>query len=215
MTGTRPRTSSRVSGRRGLSLVETLVALVITALLLVAVTVALNASFHAYATASESASTQSSTRLIMQRLTKLVRSGRLHDAYDPDNAGVTLGPQQQPPVQTVGIQMLSTKGQLLKVYWKFNAAHGNPDLGDLWYQVGTNDPEVLLEMARCQRNTGNQPYVFTLSSVESGGGLLLHRATIDIAANPGSDATLSLESARGASDEVRLIGSAMPRKNLK
>ena len=112
-------------------------------------------------------------------------------------------------------QMLSAKGQLLKAYWQFNAAHGNPDLGDLWYQVDANDPELLLEMARCQRNTGNQPYIFTLSSVESGGGLLLHRATVDIAANPGSDATLSLESARGASDEVRLIGSAMPRKNLQ
>ncbi len=199
----------------GLSIVELLLALAISALLLTAITAALNASFHAYATAAESASTQSASRLVMQRLLAMIRGGTLHDAYDPDNAGVTLGWPTDPPVQSVGVQLYDLDGQLIRVWWRVNTAYGDADLGDLHYSLNGSAPQPLLERVRVQRTSSSQPYIFTLASRSSDDGLLLKRATVDITVEPGADATLALESVRGTADEVRLVGSTMPRRNLE
>lgn len=211
MTG---RCKSTPRRSAGLSIVELLVSLVICALLLTAITVALNASFHAYATAAESASTQSSTRLVTQRLLSMIRSGDVHDAYDPDDATVTLALPSLPPVQSVGIQLITNDGELLRVWWKANAAYGDADLGDLMYSLDASAAQPLLEQVWAQRTASDDPYVFTLTSRSSDDGLLLSRATMDLAVEPGADATLALESARGASSTVRLVGSTMPRRHI-
>ena len=207
----------KIHSRRaaGLSLVELLVALSISVWLLTAVMVALDASFHAYATAAESASTQSSSRLVMQRVMTMIRSSTLHDAYDPGDASVTLGQPSAAPVQCVGIQMIDSQGQLVKLWWAANAAYGDADLGDIFYQAAANATQPILEGVRIQRTAANAPYLFTLTSRSSGGGLLLSRATMDLTVEPGADATLALESVRGTSPPVRLIASAMPRRNLE
>ena len=61
--------------RAGLSLVEVLVSLAITAALLTAVTLALDASFTAYASAAQSTSAQTGTRMVVHRVQRLIRSG--------------------------------------------------------------------------------------------------------------------------------------------
>ncbi|QNN22447.1 hypothetical protein HED60_09225 [Planctomycetales bacterium ZRK34] len=199
----------------GLSLVELLIALSISVWLLTAVMVALDASFHAYATAAESASTQSSSRLVMQRVMTMIRSSTLHDAYDPGDASVTLDQPANPPVQCVGIQMIDTQGQLIRLWWAANASYGDADLGDMYYKAGANATQPILESVRIQRTDANDPYLFTLASRSSDGGLLLSRATMDLTVEPGADATLALESAQGVSSAVRLVASAMPRRNLE
>ena len=199
----------------GLSIVELLVSLVISALLLTAVTVALNASFHAYATAAESASTQSACRLVMQRTMALIREGTLHDAYDPADATVTLGEPMAAPVQSVGLQMQTPEGEILRIWWQVNAAYNDPDLGDLMYTLDASAAQPLLEQVRAQKNAADEHYLFTLASKSSDDGLLLSRATLDLSVEPGADATLALESVRGASQAVRLVGSTMPRRNLR
>ena len=201
--------------QRGLSIVELLIALALSALLLTALAVALNASFHAYATAAESASTQSSSRMVMQRMLSMIRNGTLHDAYDPNDAGVSLAAPSAPPVKAVGIQMLSPHEELLQVWWQANSDYSDSSLGDLMYALDGQTPQPLLERVRASQTSGGDPYVFSLASRSSENGLLLNRATIDLEVEPGADATLALESARGASDAVRLVGSAMPRRNLQ
>ena len=198
----------------GLSIIELLIALSISAVVLVAVVAAIDVSFYAYASAAESASTQSASRLVMQRLITLIRTTTLHDAYDPNDPTVTLGNPAQPPVQSVGIEMVDPDGRLLKIWWALNADYGDADLGDLWYQQDASDPQPMLESVRIQRTAaGGLPYLFTLSSRSTDQGLVLSRATIDLTVEPGSDATLSLEAYQGAADPVRLVASTVPRKN--
>lgn len=62
----------------GLSIVELLISLAITAMLLTATMVAIDASFYAYASAAESASTQTTTRLAVHRLNALIRTSSAH-----------------------------------------------------------------------------------------------------------------------------------------
>jgi prepilin-type N-terminal cleavage/methylation domain-containing protein len=207
-----PRTT-RNPRRRGLSLIEMLVSLAISALLLTGVMVGLDASFYAYAAAAESASTQSSSRLVMQRLIQMIRTATLHDAYDPANVLLTLGQPAAGPVKSVGIQMVTAEGKLLKVWWAVNTAYNNPDVGDLNYSLDGSATTPLLEQVSCQRN-GPKPYIFTLASRSSDSGLLLSRATVDLTVNSGADATLTLESVHRSAPPIRLISSTMPRRNM-
>jgi prepilin-type N-terminal cleavage/methylation domain-containing protein len=213
---TRPPVASHraAAGARGLSIVELLIALAISSLVLAAVTAAIDASFYAYASASEAASTQSAARLVMQRMTIMVRTTTLHDAYDPDDPALTLASPSQPPVQAVGIQMVDPDGQLLRVWWAVNVDYDDDDLGDLWYQAGAAAAQPMLEMVRVQRTADGDPYLFTLASRSSSDGLLLRRATIDLTAEPGSDHTFALETYQSSAEPVRIIASTSPRRNI-
>lgn len=70
----RRHASRRPSRARGLSLVEMLISLAITAMLLTATMVAIDTSFKAYAAAAETASAQASTRMVVNRMLTLVRT---------------------------------------------------------------------------------------------------------------------------------------------
>ena len=204
----------RPRSRTGLSLVEVLLALVITSMLLTAVMVAIHASFRAYATAARSASTNSSTRLVVQRVLTMVRVGTLHDAYDPNDGGVTLGSPAAAPVQSVGIQMIDQGGGLVRLWWQVNGAYGDADLGDLWYQLDGNAAQPLLGSVQCLRTAGDDPYIFTLASRGTSEGLLLARATLDLTLLADGDATLALEEAAAATLPIRMVGSTMPRRTM-
>ena len=80
MSPTRTPTPRRIrlcrTARWGFNLVEMLIALVITAALLTATMVALDASFMAYQATTEEASTHTISRLIMNRMLTLIRTGQ-------------------------------------------------------------------------------------------------------------------------------------------
>lgn len=63
------------SARRAFSMVEALIALAITALLMTATLSALDASYKGFRHTSESASSNVITRIVMQRLTAMIRTG--------------------------------------------------------------------------------------------------------------------------------------------
>ena len=212
--GTQARGRCGHHRRAGLSIVELLIALSISALLLTATMVAINASFHAYASASRAGAANAATRLVIQRVLTMVRTGTLHDAYDPDDALVTLGTPAADPVQSVGIQMVTQDGRLVKLWWAANDAYDDADVGDLWYQENSEDPEPLLERVACQRTADDDPYLFTLASRQTSQGLLLARATVDLAVHAHEDRTMSLESAATEETIVRMVGSTMPRKTM-
>ncbi|MHC4994905.1 MAG: PilW family protein [Planctomycetota bacterium] len=200
--------------RSGMSVIELLIALSISAVLLTALAVATSSSFHAYATAAESASSQSVSRLVMQRMLQMIRGGRLHDAYDPGDPNLALNEPAQDPVNSVGLQMLDNNGTLLRIWWAVDAEYFDNDLGNLWYQEGNADPQPLIRRVRVQRDS-NEPYVFSLASRDSEEGLLLSRATIDLTVEPAVDRTLALERNRTNGIPIRLVASTMPRRNLE
>jgi hypothetical protein len=184
-------------------------------MLLTAAMVALNASFYAYASAAESASTQSASRLVMQRMTAMIRSANLHDAYDPGNASVTLAAPTASPVQSVGIQMTQPSGDVMKIWWQVNTAYGDTNLGDLMYKLNSGSSAPLLERVHCLRTTANKPYIFTLASQSSDTGLMLARATADITVDCGADTTLAIETVRGKTAPIRIVSSTIPRRNIQ
>ena len=189
------------SRSRGISLVETLISLAITALLLAATMVATDASFRAYADACEQASSQASTRMITNRLLMLVRTSTAHGPLQPDGTA-------NPPITLSGntissnyIEMIDPNGNDVKIEYRSATQ-------ELWMTMtpangGAATSQSLLG--------GVSAGAFTLIRKQDDTGLWeLDRGTMDITVTPGADATLSLEN--GHTSQIRIIASTMPRK---
>lgn len=185
---------------RGVSLVELLLALAITAILLVATMVAINASFIAYASAAEQASTQAAARMVVHRLLALVRTSTAHGPLEPN-------PSTDPPVTLTGdtinsfyIELIDPRGNLVRVEYR-------ADDQQLWLITtppgGQAQPQPLLG------GVTNAQF-FCLRRTDSQNLLVLERATIDLTIQPDVDTTLALED--GQTAPICVIASTMPRK---
>ena len=185
--------------RRGLSLVEMLVSLAITAMLLTATMVAIDASFHAYAVAAETASTQTSTRMVTNRMLALIRNSYAHEPIYPDAAaGVTLsGSTLTSPYITVvdldgNIITLTHDATNQRLMYTIEPAGG-----------GTITTQPILG--------GVTDAVFTLTRQRDNDDLwVISRGNVDFTVQPDDDASLDLES--GDIPAVRVIASTKPRK---
>ncbi|MEX2214689.1 MAG: prepilin-type N-terminal cleavage/methylation domain-containing protein [Phycisphaeraceae bacterium] len=186
--------------RRGLSMVELLIALAISAMLLTATMVALDASFKAYADSAEQASSQAATRMITHRLLAMIRTSTAHGPLEPDAAAV-------PPVTITGdtlssnyVELIDNKGYLIRVEY-------DADKQELWITstppVGTSLSEPLIGgVTACTFHNERR--------VNEEGLYVLARTTIDLTVQPGEDATLNLEN--GAATPIRVVASTMPRR---
>jgi len=185
---------------RGLSLMELLVSLAISALLLTATMTATVASFRAYGDAVEQAGTQVSVRMVTQRLLALIRTSSEHGPLLPDAAA-------DPPVTISGdtissnyLELIDTDGNFLRVEYR-------TDDHELWL---IRDPGLESESAQ-PIIAGVTNAVFQLKRRLNDEGLyVLERATVDLTVAPDEDATLALEN--GPAQAVRMITSTMPRK---
>lgn len=189
----------RAPRRRGLSLVEMLVALAISAMLLTATAVAIDTSFTAYAIAAESASTQTSTRMVVNRLLTLVRTSTAHDPMLADaGAGVTVsGDIVTSPFLTVQ----EADGDFVTISYddindQLNLTHEPASGGTITTQPilgGVTD--CTFQLARRRDNSGIW---------------VLERGSIDFTVSPDDDASLDIEVAN--IPEVRVIASTKPRR---
>ena len=194
-----------IARRRGFSLIEMMVALVITATLFAATMSALDASFKSYRVTSDSASTHVVTRIVMQRLTALIRTG---DTFWP----YPVNPRTQPIITSDRLSFVSyrdpaTGTERITTLFIQPAADENGPF-QLWYTVTTMvDGDWTSETTRPLLD-GVEQLTFTL---EYDVGPRLRRATIDLVVQPDDlqDAaiTAGLESPR-----VRLVASASPRR---
>ncbi|MBI1338431.1 MAG: hypothetical protein GC164_15925 [Phycisphaera sp.] len=194
--GQRPSLPSRRPAL-GLSLVETLIALAITAMLLTATMVAIDASFKAYASAAEQASSQSGLRMIANRLLTLVRTSTAHGPLQAET-NVTLDGNL---LTSYYIELLDPNNNVVKVEYKAEEKQ-------LWLTTtpaagGASNSQPLLDGVTDAK-------FFCLRRKNAQGLYVLERGTIDITVQPGADATLQIES--GSSPAIRLIASTMPRK---
>jgi len=199
---TYPRRPRRRRRSLGLSLVELLISLSITAMLLTAVMVALDASFQAYASAAESASTQTTTRLVVHRTLTLVRTSTAHGPLAPDGSTT-------PPVTLAGTSTISShymdlvdpKGDLIRLEYDATDETLYITVTPYGGSVATREP-LLGGVSACQ---------FTLTRrLDDDGVWVLERGSMDFTVEPDTDTSLAIEGDN--TPPVRVIASTMPRK---
>ncbi len=208
-TTRRARLSAR---RRGLSLIELLLSLAISAMLLTATMVAIDASFQSYAVAAESASAQSASRMITHRLLHLIRTSTAHGPLLPRAAQtIDIGGGQSIEVAAAtlngntitspDVELVDARGNLVRIV--HDAVRQQ-----LW--ILTTPPAGAMNA---------QPLVggvsaaqFVLVRRRNNDNLwVLDRGTIDYTIEPNIDQTLQLEGLSRA-QAVRVIASTMPRR---
>lgn len=198
----RPRSRFRSTRRAaGLSIVELLMALAITAMLLTATMAAVSASFRAYADASQQASAQAGSRLVMHRLIMLVRTSTAHGPLAADNTVSPAATVAGNVITSPYIELLDAQGNIVRMEHR-------PLVQQLWLirtpaGGGTATSQPVLG--------GVSAATFTLVRRRDDNGLwILQRGTVDLTIQPASDTTLALE--RGRPTPIRMVASTMPRK---
>jgi len=185
----------------GLSLVETLMAITITAMLLTATMVATHASFRAYADAAEQASAQASTRMVTNRLLSLIRNSTAHGPLLPDTSTT-------PPVTLDGQTITSHYLELLDPQGDFYRVEYKSATQELWITITPAATGVAKEYPLMGGVT--QAVFHAARRMDEDGLWVLERGTMDLTIEPGVDATLGLEA--GRSSPIRVIASTMPRR---
>jgi prepilin-type N-terminal cleavage/methylation domain-containing protein len=193
------------TSRRGFSLVEVLIALTITATLLTATMAALDASFKSYKANSESASTNVVARIVMQRLTAMVRTGESFGPY-PAN------PITTPTIQSNWIEFVSYRdpAQGIERITRLERRDGDDDTGpfELWYTISTFINGEFDNVQESPLLTGLNDVVFDM---EYDVGPRLRRVTIDLIIQPMNDGDAAIGVGRLETPTIRLVTSASPR----
>lgn len=197
----------RSAARRGFSMIELLIALLISSLLLTACLVALDSSFKSYQATTDSASTHVVSRLVMHRMLGMIRQGEEFGPYPLDVLTPTRVDSDY--VEFVSLDDPTTGArQVTKL-----AKAADPSLAgsfQLTYQRqdfsnGTMTGQVNYVLVRNLRDAK-----FTL---EYDIGPRLRRATIDLTIQPESGVINAAHIHGGMSGEVlRLIASTSPRR---
>lgn len=195
----------KIAHRRsvGLSLVELLIALAITAMLLTATMVAIDVSFQAYAVAAETASTQTATRMVVNRLLTLIRTSTAHGPLEEDladNPPVVLQPDGV-TLESYYIELLNPQGDLIRI--EYRAADQ-----ELWLIIDPVDGSPQEQQPIMGGVTDAKFY--TRRRLDKDGVWVLERGSIDMTVEADEDASLALEGAN--LPPIRVIASTTPRK---
>lgn len=201
-------TPRRVPSRRGFSLIEMLVALTITATLLTASLAALDASFKAYKHTTDAVSTHVVSRIVMGRLTAMIRTGDEFGPYPLD----VLNPAEN-PLDSTFIEFTAFDDQetgLKRVVRVERRDPLSPERGpyELWYLQQDFDSGVLTSSTESPLITNLQSINFRL---EYGIGPRLERATIDMIVEPDDEQGGRIHTDLD-SDKLRLVASVVPRR---
>lgn len=187
------------------SIVELLIALTITATLFAATLGALDTSFKSYKLTTESASTQVIARIVMQRLTAMIRTGEEFGPYP-------INPIAEPVINSDSIEFVSSRDEATNS-WEVTTISripGDADTGPwrLVYEIATFSNGSFVE------ETDPIPLLDGLTelqfSLEYEVGPRLRRATIDMVIRPddNDDNTVSV---RMDAPHIRMVASATPR----
>ena len=191
---------------RAFSLVEMLIALAISGALLAASLVALQTSFRAYQVTTDQASTHAVGRLVVHRMTAMIRSGQ---DFRPLPADV-----RDRFVSSDYIEFYHPDtGNLITINW-------DRLTGQLLYSIDNGTPVVLLEGVVARTEEDGTPILPFYLEWEP--GRRVYRITIDLMVIP--DDTISTPADGYVAQEqgsdvnvfkpIRLVGSAMPRSAM-
>lgn len=196
--------------RKGIGLVELLVAMAISAALLTSVAMAVNASFKAYAVNQSQGQLMQRARMAMNRMVTYIRATNEHRpdddaALDNFESGLitSAGSIRMMLDSTSGMIFRQTGNELQMVPFSVagnTLTEGNPRT--LLHGVGTSDFRITFEPQR------------SAVSVKTGSPTYdqLKRASIVLTVRPTSNTSVKGEEQQGQT--VTLSASIMPRKNI-
>lgn len=190
------------SARRGFSIIELLIALVITSTLLTATLAALDASFKSYKVTSESASTHVVSRIVMQRLMAMIRNGANFGPY-PAN------PIATPIIESDWIEFESFSDQAAGT--RRITTLERQQSGDTWtliYTVSEFSGGTLVSEDSRPLITGLTQLNFIM---EYDVGPVLKRVTVDMVVQP-NDLQDAAVTANLEAPTIRMVASASPRR---
>jgi prepilin-type N-terminal cleavage/methylation domain-containing protein len=191
--------------RRGFSLIEVLIALTITATLLTATMAALDASFKSYKANSESAATNVVARIVMQRLTGMIRTGESFGPY-PANPILT------PSIQSNWIEFVAFRDpvtgteRIIRLERRDGVGEDGPF--ELWYTVTTFVNGDFESEEEVPLLTGLNEVLFDM---EYDVGPRLRRVTIDLIIQPERGGDMAIGVGQLETPTIRLVASASPR----
>lgn len=184
--------------RRGVGLVELLIALMITSGLLTATALAIDAAYTGYKVNQEHSSLLNRSRMVMHRLTSMMR---VSDAHEPYSAGAVASFVAGGKPTDSGFKMLDAQGRVNEVY------HDTAAQTLLWTVDGQT--RVLLEGVSAfsvQFEPGQ-----TIDGKRQGVWDELYRATLTLSVRTTSTQAGATE--RTGRQTVSLSCSVMPRGN--
>ncbi len=194
----------RQSRDRGLSIVELLMALAISAMLLTATTLAIDASFKAYASAAQTASTQTSTRMVTHRLLAMLRNSSAHEpmtlAYAQSvDAAAT---QTNDIIEANFMELVDSESRRIRVRWDSATQQLWVDRLNLISGTVTDSQPIL-------DNVSNARFM-TNTRLDSDGVIVLERGSMDLTVQIQRDDTLTIES--DDLPPLRIVASTKPRR---
>jgi len=193
------------NARSAFSLVEVLIALTITATLLTATLAALDTSFKSYKHTTESASTHVVARIVVQRVTAMVRTGSDFGPY-PVNPIIT------PELESDWLEFVAFDDEaagvreVIRLERRVGTAETGPFV--LWY-VETrlvNDAVVSTEEFPLLENLTDLTFILEFEV-----GPRLRRATLDMTILPDDLQDLAVGSSMDT-PTIRMVASAAPRQ---
>lgn len=198
--------SRKIHARRGFSMVEVLISLLISATLLTATLSALDGSFKAYKVTTEGASTNVVARIVMQRLTAMIRTG---DSFGP----YPINPITTPTLESNWIEFVSYRDPSTNTERVTRLERRDGPVGEgpyeLWYIVTTYTNGSWIEENEAPLLVNLNDVVFMMSYDV---GPRLKRVTVDLIIQPDDLQDVAIGTKLEA-PVIRLVASASPRMN--
>ncbi len=194
------------ASRRGFSMVEVLISLAISATLLTATLGALDGSFKAYKVTTEGASTNVVARIVMQRLTAMIRTGESFGPYP-------VNPITNPEIESSWIEFVSYRDSISNTERVTRLERRDGPVGEgpyeLWYLVTTYTNGAFVNEDAAPLLTNLNDVIFTM---EYDVGPRLKRVTVDLIIQPDDLQDVAIGTHLEA-PVIRLVASASPRMN--
>ncbi len=178
--------------RRGFTVVELLVGLTITAVLLLGLFSAIQVSIDAYSRSSADGVNRLTSRLIVERIALLVRTGT---SFGPMPASATIN-----EVQSDYLEITTPTGQLVTITWDNASETIEMDVDGIQSTV----------LGGVSQSAGGVPITPFLLQFEN--GTTMQRVTINLAVVPDVEHKTILDDSED--ETVRLTASVMPRAQL-
>lgn len=199
--------NTRTANSRAFSIAEMLIALTITATLLTATLTALDTSYRSYKVTTESASTNVVSRLVMQRLMTMIRTGTEFGPYPTDVFDSTQNPRDCTEIEFKTRDDGAGNAQVVRIERR-DQADASRGPYELWYVQTDFVAGVAQTPVERAMITGVTEARFTL---EYDVGPRLRRATVDltIKANDFQDAAFHADL---EAPTIRLVSTVNPRR---
>lgn len=202
MTGSRSTTRR---GAGGFSIIEMLVALVITATLLTATLQAFDASWRGYKHTTESASTHVVSRIVIHRMLSMIRTGTQFGPFPADVLDNTQNPMTSTFMEFVAdADRVGGTGRITRIERRDVA--GEPGNFELWYVLIDSGSGSIVQERPLLANVREAAFI-----LEYGPGPRLVKATIDLTIQPNDDVDMRV-GVGNDTPTIRLVASSSPRQ---